>query len=146
MDISKIKEIHPCIDDECVFKSCEYKWIVVLNMLPDTLTNENRRGIINKHYAKFRANKLKVILIFNKLNPTEMVLKIRSSNYPMKTIEYIVGEVIFVEDYDKDINRICASGIHYFRDIECAFYVDFEHFMPEEYSGKQIYYYASGRI
>src|SRR5438128_254473 len=72
MNITNIKLIHPCIDEkDCVFKSCDYEWIVVLKKLSDTLTNEDRHCVVDARYAKFRANKLKVMLIFNKLNPNK---------------------------------------------------------------------------
>jgi len=51
------------------YKSLNKDWIVVMLPCNDTITNENRNNIINKNKAKYRANKLYVVMIFNKLEP-----------------------------------------------------------------------------
>src|SRR5579872_6315550 len=65
-----------CSDSSYVYKLCnnnhyrvERKWLVVLKKLDDTITNEHRTGIVNDYFAKYRANKLKVIKIFDITNP-----------------------------------------------------------------------------
>jgi hypothetical protein len=44
------------------------RWIVVIKPLPGTRTNEARDNIQDPRYAKFRADKLKVLVIFS-VNP-----------------------------------------------------------------------------
>ena len=69
------EELSEYIDDKkYVYKICG-DYIVVLEKLPDTITNENRSNISqiddNKLYAKYRANKLLVKQIINKYDLTE---------------------------------------------------------------------------
>lgn len=52
-----------------VFTSFDYSnekmWLVVMEKLEDTKTNESRKDVRNTNRAKFRADKLKVIKIFD---------------------------------------------------------------------------------
>ena len=56
-------------DSSYVFKSCSRDWIVVLQKLPDTITNESR-SVVDLNCAKFRANKLFVVDIIHKFYQT----------------------------------------------------------------------------
>jgi antitoxin component YwqK of YwqJK toxin-antitoxin module len=112
-------------DDQFVYKSCESEWIVILRKLKDTITNENRWDIVNIKFAKFRANKLEVVLIINKNDPTIITKQISNSNYKSK-ITYKVGEIVIINDYDMNLSNVCSTGIHYFKTIECAYYFDNE--------------------
>ena len=56
--------IHYVDDPKYVFKSCG-NYVVVLEKLPDTITNE-LRTTYDPRYSKYRANKLKTVLIFYK--------------------------------------------------------------------------------
>lgn len=66
------KKIHPThINDyngPFVY-GCANDWIIVFEKLYDTNTNENREGIVYSEYAEYKADKLKVVLIFNKFDP-----------------------------------------------------------------------------
>ena len=57
------------IDPLYVFKSCSRDWIVVLQKLADTITNESR-PVVDADCAKFRANKLQVVDIIHKFDQT----------------------------------------------------------------------------
>ena len=104
-----------------VYKSCQTEWIVVLEPLKDTITNMNRRSVVDDRYAKFRGNKFKVVKIEHKLDPTKTVDEIENSIYGKKIV-YKVGEIVEVEDYDQDIENICASGIHFYKTKEGAYW------------------------
>ena len=119
------------INPDIVFKSCK-DWIVVMKKNPDTETNE-LRSVVNEMYAKYRANKLRVIKIFNKLNPTATVSHVSSNAYEKKSITYRVGQCVYVKevDFDTDMNNVCSTGIHYFKSVEAAFYFE----LPKKYTG-----------
>ena len=103
-------------DPKYVYKSCG-NYIVVLEKLIDTITNELRTNITDPKYAKYRANKLKTILIINKFDPLDVIMEIENSFYAKKVV-YRTGEIIEIDDYDYDANEVCTRGIHYFKTIE----------------------------
>uniref|UniRef100_A0A6C0EAG9 Uncharacterized protein n=1 Tax=viral metagenome TaxID=1070528 RepID=A0A6C0EAG9_9ZZZZ len=107
-----------------VYKSCK-QYIIILKKLYNTITNENRKGIINADYAKYRGNRFEVILIFNKFNPDEMLNEILTE-YQNKKVVYTTGKIVTPDYYDCDMNNICSNGIHYYKTIEQAYYHDIE--------------------
>ena len=112
-------------DSSYIYKSCESYIVVLKKIMDDTLkTNENRSGIINENHAKFRTNKVEVIAIFNKGLFTYQIDSIQNSHYPKK-INYKVGTIIEINNYNDDNNLICATGIHYYKTIDSAFYFNF---------------------
>ncbi len=146
MDIAKILEK---LKDECkiylnnpifVFKKCG-EFIVVLEKPEDVLCNEMRTGIIDKNFAKFRANGLwcKFIIHFKTFAcPT----KIRHDVvYGTKNIVYKIGEFITPDDYNKDIEKVCTNGIHYFLTLEAAFYYNL---IP--FCGRYQFHTENGRL
>lgn len=144
--MDKIREIYPQyfkddpnFDSNTVFKSCG-KHIVVLEKLFATVTNEDRTGIADPFYAKYRGNYFFVKLIFNKLNPTETIESVKNTFYD-KVLEYITGNMITDNNFDGNIQKIDAAGIHYFRSIELAFSFQFA---IGNYTGTLLYYYANG--
>jgi hypothetical protein len=108
-------------DPNVVYKSCG-DHIVVLKKLADTITNESRDNVKDRRYAKFRANKLEVLCIFQKNNPREQLETINDTFYREKKLTYTVGKIVCVDDYDVYLNKIYASGIHYFKSVIAAFY------------------------
>jgi hypothetical protein len=72
-------------------------------------------------YSQYRANKLRVTLIFNKFDPFDIVEYIYNTNYH-KSIKYEINKIVEEDDYNMDLNKIYTSGIHYFKTIEAAFY------------------------
>jgi antitoxin component YwqK of YwqJK toxin-antitoxin module len=133
------KEKYPS-DKEHVFKSCSREWIVILEKLEDTHTNENRCDIVDPLYAKFRANKLKVVNIIHKFKNQE-IDKIQNSVYSDKKITYKKGEVIEDENFNVNIENVCAPGIHYFKSKEAAFYYE----IPDNYTGRYNQWYQNGQ-
>jgi hypothetical protein len=122
-----------------VYKSCN-NYIVSLEKLPDTKTNEER-PVHDKNHAKFRADKLKVVKIEHKLNKTSINL-ITNSSFKGKEKIYEVGKVVNVDDFNENIYDTYASGIHYFLTSETAFAYEFT--IPSDYSGKISYWESDG--
>lgn len=132
-----------------VFIPCRKKWIVVAEKLSDTLTSENRPDVVFAKYAKLRADKLKVIHIFNKLNPNQSIRKI--SKYPWyqihkkDNITFIVDSMIHENLGDKylyDGLRNRNYGLFYFNSLTPAFFFNLHG--VNTYSGKLVIYRSSG--
>ena len=118
-------------DPSYVFKSCSHDWIVVLQKLPDTVTNESR-PVVDPKCAKFRADKLQVVDIIHKFDQTTRD-SICNSVYEHKQIVYKKGEIIEVKDFDKNVNIVCAAGIHYYKTMKVAFYLELERVIDGEF-------------
>jgi len=95
-------------DSTYVFKSCG-NYLVVLEKLPDTITNESRSDISDHMHAKYRANKLRVILIVNKFDPSDIINEIQNTYYKHNKITYEKDKIVEVYDYDLDLNKVCTS-------------------------------------
>jgi Family of unknown function (DUF5758)/MORN repeat variant len=80
-------------------------------------TTENRDWVYDPLHAKFRTNKAIVIDIENFKTGHQM--KEDVSNHDCGFV-YRVGEDVEVKNYDRDINEVCAPGIHYFKTKETA--------------------------
>lgn len=130
-------------DDKYVFKSCQKYWIVILEKLKDTITNENRNDIIDKKTAKFRANKLKVCHIFNKFNIYSKLNRITNSYYNKNIVTYIVGEIVYPDIYDTNISAILSNGIHYYNSIIPALHLELDTLFS--YTGIIMSFHANGR-
>lgn len=125
-----------------VYKSCHVDWIIILEKIHGTITNENRSNVVFGKYAKYRANKLKVVLIFNKFNPILTINNITNSLHKEK-IHYVVGEIVET-NFDSNISKVCTTGIHYFKSIESAFYLELN--LKKKYTGKYIFRDSNGLI
>jgi Family of unknown function (DUF5758)/MORN repeat variant len=80
-------------------------------------TNENRKGVVNPNYAKFRTDKALVIDIENFHTKEKMETDISMHD---QHFIYRVGEEVNVGNYDENTDEICAPGIHYFKTKEAA--------------------------
>ena len=112
-------------DSSYVFKSCSHDWIVVLRKLADTITNESR-PVADTYCAKFRANKLQVVDIINKFDQSITCDSICNSVYKDKQMVYKKGEIIEVEEFNTNVNEVCTTGIHYYKTMKVAFYLELE--------------------
>ena len=92
--------------------------IVTLEIPEDAITNINRKDIAYVNSAQHRANKAKVIKIEDSTNKEYNWAISKISQY--RTRMYIVGEVLEVLEYDKDIENVCGAGIHFFITRRCA--------------------------
>ena len=122
-----------------VFTSCFHYWIVVLQKLPDTITNESR-SVANANCATFRANKLLVVNIIHKFNQKTR-RSIRNSIYADEKIEYIKGKIIKVEDFDTNVNEVHTAGIHYYKTMEVPFYLE----LQTEIDGEWMEWHVDGQ-
>jgi len=118
------------------------QYIIVLERLPITETNEKRPNVMDKRYAKFRGNAFRTIAIINAMNPDKTLCTI-TNHEKTKTI-YDVGQVVVPDGYDKDISQICCKGIHFFRDPLAAYYYNFK--LSSTFTGKYLEYYDNGSI
>ncbi len=111
-----------------VFKKCTdvtefYNCIVILKKPSENFqSNEDRIGIINKNFAKFRCNGLITVAIYDLYlqqfrNSLDHSLCI---NYNFHKILYQVGKLSIPHEYNKDVSIICTSGLHYFLSLEAA--------------------------
>jgi len=100
-----------------VYKKCTNGLIVILEKLEDTITNEDGRIVINCQFAKYKADKLQVIKIFDINDLTFKTSAI--SIYDPKFI-YKTGAIVESEVYNKNI--ICSKGLHYFKTVTGAYY------------------------
>ncbi len=124
-----------------VYKSCG-NYVVVLEKLDDTRTNESRSNIADPKYAKYRANKLKTILIINKFDPLDVIMEIENSFYAKKVV-YRTSKIIEIDDYNHNLNTVCSTGIHYFKTVEKSFFWELLTFNPK-FTGKLIKWYENG--
>jgi hypothetical protein len=127
-------------DSSIVYKSCG-QYIVILRKVEDTITNESRKHVIDSNYAKYRANKLRVLCIFKKTNPEIHVEAIQNTCYNDKKITYYVGRVVSVDNYDHTVESVCAPGIHYFKFVKAAYYYE----LPRNHTGQVSLYNEDGR-
>jgi len=141
--IDAIRRKYPDNTGQFFFKSCGKKWIVVMEKVSDTITNQSRLplGDPNRQFAKYRANKLKVIDIIHKFNPNETTDEIYNSYYKDHTIKYIKENIIISDSFDQNMDEVCSNGIHFYERIECAFYLEL---MGVE-NGKWTYWYDNGQ-
>ena len=94
--------------------TCCGDYIVTMKKLPDTVTNESRKDVVDPLHAKFRANKLLVVSIKH-LITGKKIDRIQNMSYQNKKIWYEASKEVIEPDLDK-------VGINYFRSREAAFY------------------------
>ncbi|AYV80339.1 MAG: hypothetical protein Gaeavirus34_4 [Gaeavirus sp.] len=94
-----------------------------MQKLDDTVTNESRKSVQNIHTALYRANKLYVLIIFERANPENTTFTILDNVYPYN-LYFKTGTIMIDLEYDHDIENITAGGIFYFKTMERAYYDD----------------------
>ncbi len=122
-----------------IYKACKNS-ISTLELLLDSRTNEHREYVVDPNFAKFRTNKVKVVSIVNP-ETKEQLDKDYSMYDPI--FRYTVGKVIEAGDFNCDINKVCAPGIHYFKTYDAA--LSWYYHYHEKISGKYIGYYENGQ-
>ncbi len=121
-----------------IYKACRNS-ISTLELLPDSITNETRDGVVNSDFAKFRTNKAKVISIVNP--ETNEQLDSDCSGYSPSFVYKVGKEVSTI--FDPNINKVCGGGIHYFKTYEGALSWYYQHHYKT--NGKYIWYYENGQ-
>lgn len=130
-------------NQKIVFKSCGLEWIVVLEKLPDTLTNEKRTRVYDHNHSTFRGNKFKVVNIINKFN-FQQIKTIQNTYFTANTSTYKIGEITFADMYDPNIENISSNGIHYFLTIDTAYYFELDEHLT--YTGEYMNWYPDGHL
>src|SRR5205823_528566 len=80
--------------------------------------------VVDARFAKYRANKLKVLMIINIRNLSSIVSidHFYENSFDKKTfITYIVDKVVYPDKFDDNIDNVCSNGIHYFKSIDRAY-------------------------
>uniref|UniRef100_A0A6C0EBN3 Uncharacterized protein n=1 Tax=viral metagenome TaxID=1070528 RepID=A0A6C0EBN3_9ZZZZ len=161
-----------------VYKSSP-EYVIILEKLSDTIDNEsskkakivnskssemyriddlNSEVLFDEKFAEFKANKLKVIKIINKMIPTNTVDRLiinddvdENSYFKRRNIELVVDNI--VEIMTDNVNK---NGIRYYKSIERAFYDELKIFYQIAkfnpltrshfyYNGKYIEWFPNGR-
>ena len=125
-------------EDHIGYKKCRGGRIVVLEICGNH--NEEREGIVDKRFAKMRCSKARVIRIYD-MHDRSIEYK-EAFGIRHKSFRYTVGEVVEpVNDFNKDLNKVCASGIHYFLTEEPAYYMGY---IPKNGTYKE--WYENGQM
>lgn len=112
-----------------IYKVCSHKndenvnrleWFVVLKYCDDTINTEER-NVIDKKYAKYRANKLFVVDIINRYVPSYKRTYIINSDEGIEQ-RYEINKIIECDNFDEDIDKVYGNGVHYFKTPKGAFY------------------------
>lgn len=106
------------------WKRCLDNCIAELELV-GTWSNEQRKDVRDVMHAKHRTDRVRVRSIVHE--PTgQPRLEARPAYYRPQsgTVVYRVGETVEVADVNRDVDVVCASGIHYFRSREAAVVYD----------------------
>lgn len=109
------------IDGELAYKKRFPNYIIVMKKLVDTITNESRADVVDSANAKFRADKLEVVLIINVRNGTTTQQTL-TNWFNNMSVQYTVGRIVKPDKFDDNLNVVCSSGIHYFKSLERAYF------------------------
>ncbi len=114
-------ECKPYLDnDQFVFKGCSNNIIVLEKPDLNFESNENRKSVVDKNFAKFRCNGLWCRDIID-LETFGHKKKLKN-HFGLTTTVYEVDKFIRPHSYTFDINKVFASGIHYFLTLKAAFH------------------------
>lgn len=132
------KYVYWIVQDNLTTK-CENdkKWLIVMEKLRDTKTNEDRKDVKNSDFALFRASKLKVIRFINIDDPDFKDKVVIDTNIR----RYVINRVITHSEYDPIIDNIESGGLYYYNTIEAAYYARNR---PDNYTGKWVKFYRNG--
>jgi hypothetical protein len=134
-------------NDGFVFKSCG-NYIVILQKLSNTKTNETRSVIHNRRYAKCRGDMFRVVDIVYKFDPcnaTKNLISVQNTSFAKK-ITYEVDKIVSADRFDNKLDTIYSHGIHYFCSYKAAFFFEFDKWIPYDYTGKHYAWYDDGSI
>lgn len=157
------KKLYPQYFNQEMSKPFEYlygsvgKWFVVYKKVFFTKLNDNRTNIHDSVYAEYRANKLKVELIFEKINPQ---IKTDAVTYPnfSELVKYTVGKKIknikgnilcwksYIPAYYHQIVENDQYGIYsgsFFSWYECGRRSAEGQYLDGEKTGKWLFWYHS---
>jgi len=137
------------LNPKYVYKLCSNGYIhfVVMEKKLDILTNESREDIIDHDYAKFRSNKLFVKQIIN-LKTMENCSEVINSitlGPDRKYTTYTVNQDVIPDEFDLDLNKICTTGIHYYKTIHATYFLA-QFPREKKYTGFWFECYDNGKL
>jgi hypothetical protein len=97
------------------YKAVRPSHIATLELLPDSISNEQRK-VIDSDHARYRCDKARVIAINHVLTG---VLTDTAYSWHMQNFSYKVGDIVST-DFGPDLDNCCEPGIHYFKTHESA--------------------------
>ena len=141
--IDAIRRKYPDNTGHFFFKSCGKEWIVVMEKVYDTITNQSRLSPDNpnRFFAKYRADKLMVVDIIHKFDPNQTINEISNTFFTDHKIKYIKGNIVIPNSFDQNMHKVCSGGIHFYETIDCAFYLELEKIE----NGKWIKWHENGQ-
>uniref|UniRef100_A0A6C0EAX7 Uncharacterized protein n=1 Tax=viral metagenome TaxID=1070528 RepID=A0A6C0EAX7_9ZZZZ len=131
-ELEKLKVKIGTCDDKTVYNKCN-RYILILEKLEDTLTNESRSDVVDKYHAQFKANKLLVKKIIDVVTLEEkdrcdshsLGSHLSSMGISNKIIyktgkEYIAGQIL--ENSNTDFSLPYPIGETYYLTLEKAYF------------------------
>ena len=115
------------------YKKCG-NYVVKLLIPAYAVTNQFRPNIVNIFRAKYRTNIAYVVDIIGDNAPKYVV-----STFYKKWLRYEIGKLVECTDFDYNLKKICAPGIHYFLSYEQALNYDGSNY--SQIGDKIIFYY-----
>jgi antitoxin component YwqK of YwqJK toxin-antitoxin module len=112
--------------------------LMELHLREDSWTNENRENIVDSMYALFRTDKAVIDKITNK-NTDEHL-----DNIYYYGKQYKIGDIIALDNINKDPNLVYGKGIHYYLNKEPAMRA--ECYLPNNFTGIDICWYSNGGL
>ena len=116
------------------------KVIITLEIPEDAITNMKRKDIFNAETAQYRTNKALVI----KIEDNDGVTYDEAESLfvdKKKKLKYIVNKEVTSDDFDMNLEDVCAAGIHFFLSKDIAK----NYPTPDIYNGLVESYYEDGR-
>ena len=107
----------PIENERFVLERVKYKrcgnYLVLLYVPESSITNE-KRSVIDKRFAKYRANSVYCIAIYDSRYENDSVETTCRSTYYTPTVEYKIGSWVYADQFNPNIDAVCSNGIHYF--------------------------------
>lgn len=116
------------------------KVIITLEIPEDAFTNMKRKNIFNAVTAEHRTNKALVI----KIEDNDGITYDEAESLfvdKKKKLKYIVNKEVAPDDFDMNLEDVCAAGIHFFLSKDIAK----NYPRPDIYNGLLESYYEDGR-
>lgn len=134
------------------YKKARNDLIVKLEILG--VNNEERKDIVDKNFAKMRCSEARVLAIYHMFTKKQQkyAFSIHDSNFKYTSHEIVKPMAADKGSYYRDINEVCASGIHYFLSEDAAILYGLFDLnglptnYPEKYSGMVSIYFDNGHM
>lgn len=131
-------------------------WFFILQIVPESSTNENRENVVDPIHATFNGNNLKVILIVNihNINDQPNSVEIASENYdmiPFKRHRVVASGYRYKMTPEKSVtiymvNQLVvankAEDITYYKTVETAL----SHYFPFDFTGQWKEWHKNGQM